>query len=201
MRYGSPSRDTEIKITDYLVHPDELNEANRVKYYDESAEKAIKAMKNAIEKLQIYRIALCEQYNFLTTAPTKKIIKLQRERSYSNKKVYYYLQEIEKNILNNKETLINNTKYSGKDRKKALEDFDAHIKNNPDAIPVKDIEKNTGKNRKETNEKFYNIYITNNYYIAGCSVRWCNQGGRDFLGDMLYCSNNFYIICNLYNES
>lgn len=141
MRYGSPSREAEIKVAQYLIHPEDIDEIKRIEHYDESAARAIEDMQKAIEKLQTYRIALCERYNFITTAPKQKVIKLQRERSYSDKRVYYYIAEYEKNMLDDKETLIKSTKYQGKDRKKAFEDFDKIILKNPDAIVIKDTEK------------------------------------------------------------
>ncbi|MDO5403306.1 MAG: hypothetical protein Q4F11_07690 [Eubacteriales bacterium] len=141
MRYGSPSGDVEIQVRQYLIHPQDLNELQRITHYDESAAKAIEEMQREIEKLQTYRTALCEQYNFIATAPKQKMIKLQRERLYSNKKVFYYVIELERNMLNNSETVIKSTKYEGKDRKKAFDDFEKYIKLHPDAVQIKDITK------------------------------------------------------------
>lgn len=91
--------------------------------------------------MKIYRIGLCEQYNYIRTSPKRKIIKLKREKSYIDKHVYYFLMEIEKNIDSGKETTMNTTRYTGKDRKKAFEDFETYKKNNPNAEAIKEIEK------------------------------------------------------------
>lgn len=140
-RYGSASDDVELHAREYLIKPEKLDTIERVLHYDKSAEKTIEQLEKMIEKLQIYRIALCDQYNFLQTAPKKAIVKLKREKSYRDNKVYYYIMELEKNLINENETLISSKKFSGKVRKKAFEEFEEYIKNHPGVIAIKEIEK------------------------------------------------------------
>ena len=56
-RYGSPSREAEVRFSAYLVRPDVLT-ADRIKAHDESAARTIAQCQALIEQLTDYRKAL-----------------------------------------------------------------------------------------------------------------------------------------------
>lgn len=139
-RYGSPSDVAEIKITSVLHDARRLYDTNYILRCDNHAEEYIKQLEKAIEKLKIYRIAICERYNELQFANIQKVVKLKREKHFHDNKVYYYLQLLDR-YEDGHEEITKNTKYTGKERKKALEDFEKFVKENKNYIAVKDIEK------------------------------------------------------------
>lgn len=139
--YGSPSNEREIIIRDYIVKADSIDELQRVEYYDESTRRTIEQLESTIQALQIYRLSLFERYNLLSTSPKQLLIKLKREKSYSESKVYYFLIEIEKNLTTGNEVITKTTKYSGSNRKQAFEDYESYIKSHPGITAIKETEK------------------------------------------------------------
>ena len=63
MKYGNPSTESDVRMSIYMIHPDALNELDKVLYYDSKAVDAIKEFERKIEQLKAYRIALAERYN------------------------------------------------------------------------------------------------------------------------------------------
>lgn len=139
-RYGSPSKDTEIRITDFLIRPDALDELERVQYYEKSAAETIKRMQYHIELLTAYRLALAERYNYLATSPTVPVVRLIRKRNYYGK-VFYYLQTFRRNINDSKEVMDSSKTYPGTERAKAIADYKAYIKSHPGITAEMKIEK------------------------------------------------------------
>lgn len=137
-RCGYPSETGEITIREYLLDPSRIDELDKVKRYDKSASDAIKRMEKAIETLTIYRIALCERYNFISTAPKEQIIKLKREKRDS---VTYYLMKIEKNLEDGHEVIVENKRYSGKERSQAFADYNSYINTHPHVTAIQETEK------------------------------------------------------------
>ena len=43
MKYGNPSTESDVRMSIYMIHPDALNELDKVLYYDNKAVDAIKA--------------------------------------------------------------------------------------------------------------------------------------------------------------
>ena len=140
-RYGRPSNEIEIIIRDYIVKADSIDELSRIEYYDTSTKKTIEQLESTIQALQIYRLSLFERYNLLSTSPKQLLIKLKREKSYSESKVYYFLIEIEKNLTTGNEVITKTTKYSGSNRKQAFEDYESYIKSHPGITAIKETEK------------------------------------------------------------
>ena len=93
-----------------------------------------------MEELKAYRIALTERYNFITTAPTKKKIKLYREKKYGGK-VFYFIQFYTVNLVDGYEDLTEAIRYEGKERKKAIEHFEQLKKEKTGVIFEQDIER------------------------------------------------------------
>ena len=139
-RYGSPSDTAEIRITHTFYKPDEIYNAEQLARYDNWAAETIERLQKAIEQVQIYRIGICERYNFLQFANVQKVVKLKREKHSYDNKVYYYLQLIDR-YEDGHEEQTKSTKYAGADRRKAISDFEEFAKENKNYIAVKDIEK------------------------------------------------------------
>lgn len=141
-KYGSPLKE-HITKTIYISceHPENIDTVSRIMDYDKSASDKIKELQAYIEELQSYRIALSERYNYIETAPTIPVIKLKRERSYYQKKVYYYLTTYSRDLNTNKDTLKESKKYPGTERKQAIQDFNTYIATHPGIISELDIVK------------------------------------------------------------
>lgn len=139
-RYGSPSTETDIRISEYLLRPDQLDTTARVKDYDKSTERIINELKTKIEQLKIYRIALAERYNYLATAPTVPVVRLTRQKTYEGK-VFYYLEVYSRNLLDGHETKTSSTTFPGKERYKAIAAYNDYVKAHPGIAAETDIEK------------------------------------------------------------
>ena len=91
-------------------------------------------------QLKAYKNALTERYNFIKTAPTKQKIKLYREKRWKDK-VYYYILFYSVNLTDGHEELMQSIKYTGKERRKAIEDFEKLQKERTGVIFEKDIKR------------------------------------------------------------
>ena len=139
-RYGSPSREAELTVRDYLIKPDTIYDCDRLLRDDKEAQKTIEALENAIEKMNIYRLAIAEQYNKLQTAPVKKIVRLERKKDTYNNKVFYWLLTIDK-YEDGHEEQTSSVKYLGTDRMKAINDFKQYQKEHPGISASMNIKK------------------------------------------------------------
>ena len=139
-RYGHPSTEADIRISGYLLRPDQLDTTARVKDYDKSAERIIQELEEKIQQLKAYRIALAERYNYLDTAPTVPVVRLIRQKTYQCR-VFYYLTTYERNLLDGKEVKTSTTTFPGKERHKAIAAYNDYIKAHPGIAAEIDIEK------------------------------------------------------------
>lgn len=80
-------------------------------------------LEDVILMLKAYQIALTERYNFLQTAPMGKKIKLQRVQRY-RENVKYILSFFDVNLLDGYENLTRVIEYQGKERSKAISEFE-----------------------------------------------------------------------------
>lgn len=94
-RYGSPSREAEIRLTNYLLRPDTLT-ADRVKTYDESAT--------------------------LMTAAYRDRLELIRDPGYRGKPVLYFVRIVRTYEDGTAERVLDE-KYFGAERRKAFVRF------------------------------------------------------------------------------
>ena len=139
-RYGHPSTEADIRISGYLLRPDQLDTTARVKDYDQTAERTIQELKEKIRRLQVYRIALAERYNYLATAPSVPVVRLTRQKTYEGK-VFYYLEVYSRNLLDGKEVKTSSTTFPGKERHKAITAYNDYVKAHPGITAEMDIEK------------------------------------------------------------
>lgn len=137
-RYGSPSKEAEIRITGYLQHPAKLD-AERIPWNDEQAARIISQCESTIEALKEYRQALAERYATLQTAAYSLRLELKRDPGWRGRGVDYYVT-IYKTYEDGTEVLELNEHYTGKDRRTALSRFEELKKQRPGIDIVKDIE-------------------------------------------------------------
>ena len=140
-RYGNYNKEMSDKVIRiYEQHPEKLYTEKDILHYFDRAQKDIEQLERLILQLKAYENALTERYNFIKTAPTKQKIKLYREKRYQDK-VYYFILFYSINLIDGHEELTQSIKYTGKERKKAIEDFKQLQKEKKNVIFEKDIEK------------------------------------------------------------
>lgn len=139
-RYGHPSTEADIRISGYLLRPDQLDTTARVKDYDRTAERTIQELEEKIRQLKVYRIALAERYNYLATAPTAPVVRLIRRKTYEGR-VYYDLMTYNRNLLDGQEVKASSTTFLGKERHKAIAAYNDYVQAHPGIEAEMDIEK------------------------------------------------------------
>lgn len=141
-RYGSPSEEMNREFRMYLPKPDRIMKPEDIIHYDQSAAGYIYSLEKYIEFMKLYRADLVNRYNELMTEPFVEVVKLKREkRSYDGGKVYFYFGIYKRYLDSNKEVMINNTRYEGKQRREVIQMFHDYVKSHPAAVPEMDIEK------------------------------------------------------------
>lgn len=120
-RYGSPSREAEVRFSAYLVRPDVLT-ADRIKAHDESAARTIAQCQALIEQLTDYRKALAERYAALMTAAYRERLELTRDPGYRGKPVLYFVRIVRTYEDGTTERVLDE-KYFGTERRKAFARF------------------------------------------------------------------------------
>ena len=120
-RYGSPSREVEIRLTNYLLRPDTLT-ADRIKTYDDSAARTIAQCQALLAQLTDYRQALAERYAALMTAAYRDRLELIRDPGYRGKPVLYFVRIVRTYEDGTTERVLDE-KYFGAERRKAFARF------------------------------------------------------------------------------
>lgn len=115
------------------------NDENRINFLNASAEEKKKTIEESNSKYA-HILNDVTRYNFIKTAPTKQKIKLYREKKWKDK-VYYYILFYSVNLTDGHEELMQSIKYTGQERRKAIEDFEKLQKEKKNVIFEKDIEK------------------------------------------------------------
>lgn len=138
-RYGSPSKEAEIRIWYYLQRPEALDTFDRIKHYDTQAAQMVAQCKKLIEDMSEYRQALAARYNQLATMPSRRRLKLERYVNYDNKKFYYirHFTEYDDGTVVETETET----FPGKERRAALARFAKLKKQYPGIAAEMDIDK------------------------------------------------------------
>lgn len=124
VRYGG----AEIKIFYWNTLPSQIHTVKEAENYINASTTHIEELEDVILMLKAYQIALTERYNFLQTAPMGKKIKLQRVQRY-RENVKYILSFFDVNLLDGYENLTKVIEYQGKERSKAISEFEK-LKNN-----------------------------------------------------------------------
>ena len=139
--YGQPQkRMSEKVIRIYEQHPERLHTEKDILNSFEHTKQNLELLEEVILELKAYEIELTNRYNFIKTAPTRQKIKLYREKRYQEK-VFYYIQFYDVNLTDGHEELTHSIKYTGKERKQAIEHFEQLKKEKSNAIFEMDIDK------------------------------------------------------------
>ena len=138
-RYGSPSREAEIRLHGYLIRPDTLT-ADRIQYSDETAARLIEDCRRLADQLTDYRQALAERYAALATAAYRDRLELIRERRWRDSPVLYHVQIIRTYEDGTAETVLNEH-FTGKERRKAFARFAELKHQSPGIETIQDTEK------------------------------------------------------------
>ena len=136
-RYGSPSKEAEIRITGYLLHPSKLT-TDRITWNDQNAARIIAQCESTIKAMQEYRQALAARYAELEASPYK--LRLELERYPSGSGIKYFVRLI-RAYPDGTEVTELNEKYQGKQRREALARFEELKKQRPGIDTVVDIER------------------------------------------------------------
>ena len=120
-RYGSPSREAEIRLSGWLLRPDALT-AEKIAGYDQSAARLITEAQTLIDQLTEYRAALAERYAALATAAYRDRLELTRDPGYRGKPVIYFVRIVRTYEDGTTERVLDE-KYFGTERRKAFARF------------------------------------------------------------------------------
>lgn len=140
-KYGYTSETAEHTLHIYARHAESYHKQSDVIRAIDSATQEIDRLNKYAEYLKAHRIELANRYNYLSTSPTRKKVKLQRQRNHYSNKVNYFIIYFDVNLNDMQEVETDRTAYAGKDRKQAIEDFESIVKLHPEYITEKDIEK------------------------------------------------------------
>ena len=138
-RYGSPSREAEIRLHGYLIRPDTLT-ADRIQYNDETAARLIEDCRRLADQLTDYRQALAERYAALATAAYRDRLELTRDPGYRGKAVIYFVRIVRTYEDGTTERVLDE-KYFGTERRKAFTRFAELKHQRPGIETMQDTEK------------------------------------------------------------
>lgn len=138
-RYGSPSKEAEIKIWGYLKRPDTCSSFDDIRHNGDNAARLIADCKRLETQLVEYRQDLAARYNALATMPSKDSVVIQRYRKCNGTTVYYIRYFTEYEDGTRVETATET--FPGRERHAALKRFAQLQKERPGIEYVMDIEK------------------------------------------------------------
>ena len=120
-RFGSPSKEAEVKIYGWLTVPENSRSFEEVRRQDDEAARLIEECEDMITQLREYRQDLAKRYNDLATKLSKESIELQRYKSYHGNLEFYIRHWTTYSDGTKAET--ETERFSGKERHKAIKRF------------------------------------------------------------------------------
>ena len=138
-RYGRDDI-AELRLWVYFQRPEATYDLDRIQYYDRSAVSDIQKLESALQELKEYRQDLARRYSDLATMPFSYKLYLEREKSWSNKKVTYTVRLV-KVFPDGKEIDEQREVFPGSERKKAFELFSSLKKARPGILAVENTQK------------------------------------------------------------
>ena len=117
------SLEYNVRVNDYIIHPDKLTTPERVAYYDRSAAGTIQRMEEYIEALRGYRQALAARYAALASMPYDYRLDLIRRRGWHDKRVTYTVALV-REYQDGHEEAEESTTYPGTQRREAIKAFE-----------------------------------------------------------------------------
>lgn len=136
-RYGSPSKEADIRITGYLLHPAKLT-FDRIPSEDRDAARIIAQCESMITAMQEYRQALAARYAELASSPYT--LRLELERYPYSSGIVYHVRLI-RSYPDGTEVKEIDESYKGKQRREALARFEELKKQRPGIETIVDIER------------------------------------------------------------
>lgn len=139
MRLDYPRGSHDIRTNAYLFDPRSLSDLDRLRDRDRQALYDLKQLEAAIETIKAYRLDLMERAQYLAAETATLSIELHRRKQYQGN-VTYTLELVRTYPDNTRRTESRKT-YAGRDRHKAIADYNAALKSHPGAPCVLDIER------------------------------------------------------------
>lgn len=137
-RFGSPSKEAEVKIWGWLTVPENSRSFEDVRRQDDKAARLIAECEHLITQLREYRRDLAKRYNDLATMPSKDRVTLERYNGCSC--IKYYIRHIT-TYADGTETETETEVFPGRERHAAIKRFEEIKKARPGIEAVKDIER------------------------------------------------------------
>ena len=123
----------------YCSDPSNVTNMDRLRVLGEMTTREIEHLQNELSALQAYRLDLMDRAQYLSTASYTVSVELHRHKRYCGG-VEYNLQIVHtyEDGTRHEDSL---TRYTGKERHKAIAEYKAACKSHPGAETVLDIEK------------------------------------------------------------
>ncbi len=137
-RYGIETKEYKHELYLYGRRPSAIYALDELQREDERSARMIDDLESMVDCLKQHRQAIATRYQELATAPTVPVITLKRTNTYNG--IQYTLAEY-RQYLDGTRTEISHTSYSGKERHKAIADFNAAVKARPGITAEMDIAK------------------------------------------------------------
>lgn len=138
-RYGRPSREADIRLSGWLLRPEDLT-ADKIAGYDQNAARLIAEAQILIDQLSEYRATLAERYAALATAAYRDRLELTRDPGYRGKPVIYFVRIVRTYEDGTTERVLDE-KYFGTERRKAFARFEELKHQRPGIETMQDTEK------------------------------------------------------------
>ena len=132
------NNEAELRFWGYFRDPQSLD-MNALKRYDERAQKYIEECEELITAMRKYRLDLAARADELLIMDNHIRVTLLREKRWKGN-VFYFITE-ERVYSDSTRVILNSTKYAGKERHKAISDFEGIKKAHPQYEFIKDIDK------------------------------------------------------------
>lgn len=135
--------DEQLQARCYVIAPGTIDTVEKCAYWGGVADRGISDAEQMIEELKQYKMQLYSRAQALSVAAWHYELLLERRpEGWKKPRVYYYLQLLKVyDDIDAKPELIENTKYQGADRRKAIADFEAQKRARPGIVARMEIEK------------------------------------------------------------
>lgn len=138
-RYGIQTHEYNHEVWLYGRRPGAIYDLDDLQDEDKRSADKIAELESLIDCLKQHRQAIAARYQELSTAPTVPVITLKRTKT-SYKGIQYTITHY-RQYLDGTRAEISHTTYSGKERHKAIADFNAAVKVHPGITAEIDIAK------------------------------------------------------------
>ncbi len=138
-RYGYPTGDGRVEIRGYLGRPEKQDKLESVIYQDQTAARLILECLETVELLKEYRQALAQRYGQLETMPYREELSLTRRKAYRGPVTFTV--RLERRYSDGTTVNIFTEVFSGKERKQAVEKFNAMKSGRPGIATAVDLDK------------------------------------------------------------